>query len=114
MSHAYLLQDGSSVEIVIPEHLEPLRRHLESFAYRMRRNAREDNKSKVSTQIRMKDEDMSLVLAVKTAGEDKWSQFTREELRKEDEENRRLEEEEEGEEDGGSSEGEEESEQMTS
>ena len=91
LSHAYLLHSDCSVEVVIPEHLAPLKRHLESFAYRMRRNARESDNGKVSTQVRLNDENWSLVLAVRRSGQEKWSHYTREDLRKEDAENKRAE-----------------------
>ena len=89
LSHAYLLHSDCSVEVVIPEHLAPLKRHLESFAYRMRRNARESDSGKVSTQVRLNEEDCSLVLAVRRSGQDKWSHYTRDELRREDAENKK-------------------------
>ena len=54
ISYAPLLRDDSNVDVVVPDHLLPLKRHLESLAYKMRRNAREDN-TKISTSIRLQD-----------------------------------------------------------
>ena len=53
--------------MVVPDHLLSLKRHLESYAYKMRVNARQDN-TKISTSIRLQDQDLTLILAVK--GED--------------------------------------------
>ena len=55
MSHASMLKDGNSIEAVIPEHLAPLHRHLESYAYKIRKNGRNGGK-KVSTSVRLQDD----------------------------------------------------------
>ena len=44
LSHASLLKKGFGIDIVIPEFLAPLKRHLESFAYRIRKNAKDTGK----------------------------------------------------------------------
>ena len=91
LSHAYLLDEGSNLDVVIPEFLEPLQRHLESYAYRIRKNARESGTNKISTQIRLRDENMSLVLALKDSKENVWNTFTREELKDPEDSNKRTE-----------------------
>ena len=91
LSHAYLLDEGSNLDVVIPEFLEPLHRHLESHAYRIRKNARESGTNKISTQIRLRDENMSLVLPLKDSKENVWNTFTREELKDSEDSNKRTE-----------------------
>ena len=51
MSHTGNLPKDCALEPVVPDHLHPLRRHLESFAFKVRRNARERG-TKTSTSIR--------------------------------------------------------------
>ena len=67
VSYASQLKRGSNIDVVVPDHLLSLKRHLESYAYKMRVNVRQDN-TKVSTSIRLQDQDLTLILAVK--GED--------------------------------------------
>lgn len=88
MSFASSLEDGASIEAVIPEHLSPLQRHLESFAFRIRKNAKARN-SKISTSVRLQDSNMSLMLALKGEGKKKWSYHTKEELQMNDEKNKK-------------------------
>ena len=40
MSHAVNLPENSSVELVIPDHLQSLKRYLDRFAYQVRNRAR--------------------------------------------------------------------------
>ena len=81
MSHASSLTKGCSTEAVIPEHLAPLQRHLESYAFKIRKNGRNGGK-KVSTSVRLQDDGMTLALALKTEGTNRWSYFSKEELKK--------------------------------
>ena len=89
MSFASSLSGNASIQAVIPEHLTPLQRHLESFAFRIRKNAR-SRETKISTSVRLHDEEMSLILAIKSEGSRKWSYHTKEELLKNDEKNKKL------------------------
>ena len=84
MSHASYLEGGSSIEAVFPEHLGPLKRHLEAFAFRIRINARQ-NKKKISTSVRLVDDGMTLALAVREPGQSRWNYFSKEQLKKTEE-----------------------------
>ena len=75
MSFASNLPKEASVEVVIPDHLLSLKRFLDSFAYRIRTNARENNE-KVSTSVRLDDADQTLVLAVKNRKDNTWKSYT--------------------------------------
>ena len=85
LSHAHLLGGDAHLETHVPEFLEPLKRHLDSYAFRIRKNARDQNKDKVSTQVRLDDREISLLLAGKENEEDGWVTYTREQLREIDE-----------------------------
>ena len=78
--HAANLPDGFAVDITVPDHLLPLRRHLETFAFKVRKFSREISGLKVSTSIRFEDDSRSLVLSCKEEGDDEWKSYTREEL----------------------------------
>lgn len=80
MSFASSLAEGCSIEAVIPDHLAPLQRHLESYAYKIRRNGKSGGK-RVSTSVRLQDDGMTLALALKTEGERRWSYYSKEELK---------------------------------
>ena len=60
--------------------MESVKRHLESYAFRIRQKAKAKN-DRVSTQIRLDNADMSLLLAVKENEEDGWVTYTRDQLR---------------------------------
>ena len=80
MSHASSLKGECSIAAVIPEHLTPLHRHLESYAYKIRKNGRNGGK-RISTSIRLQDDGMTLALALKAEGETRWNYFSKEELK---------------------------------
>ena len=78
LSHAPNLQQGNSVDIVIPDSLYPLKRHLEHFAYRVRQDAKIGNK-KVFTSVRLCDASSTLKLAVRDDKSKPWGYYTKEE-----------------------------------
>ena len=94
MGHAVNLPEDSSIELVIPDHLQPLNRYLERFAYRVRKRGREVHDSKFSTAIRMDDADSTLLLAIREQGNDGWDHYNRDELEQLDDDLNKREEQE--------------------
>ena len=80
LGHSKNLPQDHSVEIVVPDYLQSLKRYMEKFAYRVRNRARTVHKTKFSTSIRMDDVEMSLYLAVRERGQDEWKHYTKMEL----------------------------------
>ena len=73
------------MEVVIPDFLQPLKRYLEKFAFKVRERARTVHKTKFSTSIRMDDGEMSLYIATRQVGHEKWNNYRKEELEQMDE-----------------------------
>ena len=90
LGHCKNLPQDHSVEIVIPDYLQSLKRYLEKFAYRVRNRARTVHKTKFSTSIRMDDVEMSLYLATRERGQDKWRHYTKVELEELDDDLEKL------------------------
>ena len=80
MSHASNLPEGSAVDLVAPDHLLPLKRHLESFAFKIRKHSRDVTQLRVSTAVRFDEDQRSLVLACRDEGDTEWIEYTKEEL----------------------------------
>ena len=80
MSHAVNLPEDCSLDIVIPDYLQSLKRYLDSFAYRVRKRAREVHDTRFSTAIRMDDINRTLYLATREQGSEEWLHYTRAEL----------------------------------
>ena len=85
LGHAMHLPKDHSVDVVIPDFLQPLKRYLEKFAYKIRTKAKEVHNTKFSTSIRMDDVEMSLFLATREKGLEKWKHYTRSQLEAMDE-----------------------------
>ena len=82
LSHASNLQPGNSIDIVIPDNLYSLQRHLEHFAYRVRQNARLGrSQRKIFTSVRLCNATSSLRLAVRDDKTKPWTYYSREELK---------------------------------
>ena len=80
LGHAMHLPKDHSVDIVIPDYLQPLKRYLEKFAFKIRTKAKTVHKTKFSTSIRMDDLEMSLFLATREKGTERWKHYTRGQL----------------------------------
>ena len=91
MSYASSLEADCFIEAVIPDHLAPLQRHLESFAFKIRRNGRSGGK-KISTSVRLQDDGMTLALALKAEGDKRWTYYSKEQLKMNNERVQRMEE----------------------
>ena len=81
ISHASNLPDGCSLELVIPDYLQSLKRYLERFAYKVRKYARDAHETRFSTSIRMDDIEQTLYLATREAGESDWIFYSKEDLK---------------------------------
>ena len=81
ISHAFNLPKECSVELVCPDHLLPLKRQLDNFAYKVRKYAREVSESKVSTSLRYDDMSETILMAARREGEDDWQHYSLEELK---------------------------------
>ena len=88
LSHVTSMEEDCTLEIVIPEHVGPLKRHLESYAYRIRKNGREVDK-KISTSVRLMDDGMTLALAVREPGKVHWNYCSKEDLKRTEEQLRK-------------------------
>ena len=90
LSHAAHLPPGSSIDIVIPDHLLQLQRHLNHFGYRFRKHARETRNEKIFTSVRLDDDTNSLQLAVRPKKDKPWKYYSRKELRELDDNMEKL------------------------
>ena len=81
ISYATNLQPGNRIEIVVPEHLKPLKSQLDGLSYKIRRHASITSQRKVMTSLRLDDRSQSLVVAVRDKKEDPWLNYSLEELR---------------------------------
>ena len=64
MGHAYNLPEEHSLELVFPDYLQSLKRFMDRFAYRIRKQARDIHETRFSTAIRMDDAQQSLYLCL--------------------------------------------------
>ena len=69
LSHVSSLPKDCSVEIVTPDHLRPLRKLLEAYAFKIRQHARNTG-TKVSTSIHFDAPNQSLLLVSRKEGDE--------------------------------------------
>ena len=81
MGHASNLPQNCSIDLVIPDYLQSLRRYLDKFAYKVRRHARVSHRTKLSMSIHMDDIEQTLYLATREAGESDWIFYSQEDLK---------------------------------
>ena len=64
ISHSANLPKGCSVDLVIPDYLQSLKRYLDRFAFKVCRHARDAHQTKFSTSVRMDDIERTLYLSL--------------------------------------------------
>ena len=82
VSYASNLPRGCTMDIVVPDHLLPLKQSLETFGYKLRTRSRENGRKKLFTSLRLDDAGETLVLAIRVGREGEWKRFTEEQLKK--------------------------------